>query len=42
MSLPFTPIVTMSSRFGSSVRSGLIAVHDRPRSVERNTLFAAA
>ena len=42
MSLPFSPIVTMLSRFSFFVRSGLIAVHESPRSVLRNTRLAAA
>src|ERR1043166_7874511 len=41
MSLPFTPIVTMVSRLAFVVRSGLTAVHESPRSLETNTLFAA-
>src|SRR5687768_6024477 len=40
--LPRTPIVTMVSRFAFVVRSGLIAVHESPRSVDRKTRFAAA
>src|SRR6185437_9182676 len=40
ISLPFTPIVTMSSRLAPVVRSGLIAVHVRPRSAERKTFCA--
>lgn len=42
ISLPLTPMVTISSRFCPSVRSSLTAVHDSPRSVDRNTLLAAA
>ena len=42
MSLPLSPIVTMSSRFSFFVRSGLIAVQESPRSVLRNTRLAAA
>ena len=41
-SFPLTPIVATSSRSAPLVRSGLIAVHDSPRSGDRNTLFAAA
>ena len=42
MSLPFTPIVTMSSRFALVVRSVPSASHVCPRFDERNTLFPAA
>ena len=42
MSLPLSPIVTTSSRFSFLVRSGLIASHESPRSVLRNTRLAAA
>src|ERR1051325_10605812 len=40
-SLPRTPIVTMVSRLALLVRSGLITVHESPRSVDLNTRFAA-
>src|SRR5262245_25881531 len=39
--LPTTPIVTISLRFLFAVRSGLIAVHESPLSVERKTRLAA-
>jgi hypothetical protein len=42
VSLFFTPIVTISSRFAPLVRSWLIGAHDNPRSAERKTRFAAA
>ena len=42
MSLPLRPIVTILSRVSFFVRSGLIAVHESPRSVLRNTRLAAA
>jgi hypothetical protein len=42
ISLPFTPIVTMSSRLALLVMSPLIALHVRPRSTDRNTLLAGA
>src|SRR6185437_5430243 len=41
ISLPFTPVVTICSRSASVVRSGLTAVHESPRSVERNTWLPA-
>ena len=40
MSLPLSPIVTMSLRTALAVRSGLIAVHESPRSVLLNTRLA--
>ena len=41
MSLPFRPIVVMVSRLTRAVRSGLIAIHESPRSVDLNSLLAA-
>src|SRR5262245_60168657 len=41
ISLLRTPMVTISLRFALLVRSGLMAVQLSPRSVERNTRFAA-
>src|SRR5687767_4687643 len=41
IALPRSPIVTMVSRSALVVRSGLMTCHESPRSVERNTLFAA-
>src|SRR5688500_92647 len=41
MSLPRRPMVTIVSRFAFVVRSGLMAVQESPRSVERNTRLAA-
>ena len=42
MSLPFSPIVTASSRFALVVRSGLAASNVRPRFDDRNTLLPTA
>ena len=41
MSEPLSPIVTIVSRLTFVVRSGLITVHESPRSCETNTRFAA-
>src|SRR5580765_2474481 len=42
MSLPFTPMVTMSSRLALFVRSVPIVSQFNPRLDDRNTLLAAA
>ena len=41
MSAPLSPIVTIVSRFTLVVRSGLITVHESPRSVDLKTLLPA-